>query len=71
MREAKEGEIYMQHSFSHWVLMWLHTSLRKDIYKRIGGISAMGRASGLTKENASTTILSPNYEGREIQHTSG
>ena len=50
MREAEEGEPYMQHSFSHWVLMRLHISSRKDIYRRIRGIFAMGRTSGFAKE---------------------
>ena len=50
MKEAEEGELYMQHSFSHWVLMRLHISSRKDIYRRIKGIFAMGRTSGFTKE---------------------
>ncbi len=50
MREAEEGELYMQHSFSHWVLMRLHISSRKDIYKRTRGIFVMGRTSGFDKE---------------------
>ena len=37
MREAEEGKLYIQHSFSHWVLMRLHISSRKDIYRRIRG----------------------------------
>ena len=40
----------MQYSFSHWVLMRLHMSSRKDIYKRTWGIFAVGRTSGFTKE---------------------
>ena len=50
MRVAEEGQLYTQHSFSHWVLIRLHISSRKDICKRIRGIFVVGRTSGFTKE---------------------
>lgn len=49
-------------------LMRLHISSKNDICKRMRGIFAMGRTSGITKSN---TIPSPRYEGREVQHNSG
>ncbi len=33
MKEAKEGELYVQYSFSHWVLRRLHIRSKKDIWK--------------------------------------
>ena len=71
LRAAEERELYMQHFFTHWVLMRLHIISRKGIYKRIRGIFAMGRISGFTKEKCVNHSLSPKYEGRVIQRTSG
>lgn len=50
MAAAGEGELYVQYSILHWVLMRLHMSLKKDIGKRIRGIFAMDRTLDLTKE---------------------
>ena len=70
MRVAEEGELYMQHYFSHWVLMRLHISSRKVSIKEQGEFSQWAGPQALPRKNASTTFLSPKYEEREIQDTS-
>lgn len=64
MAAAGEGELYVQYSIPHWVLMRLHMSLRKDIGKRIRGIFAIDRTLDLTKEKCVNHNLITKIRGK-------
>lgn len=64
MAAAGEGELYVQYSIPHWVLMRLHMSLKKDIGKRITGIFAMDKTLDLTKEKCVNHNLITKIRGK-------